>query len=260
MLGRGPKAVNAGPRPDTGPKLKGGAEAQKWGRSPMQGQNPKAGPKPDAVNAGPEADAGPKPNAVNACSIRKCKRCKSKGFQCKSVGKRTGLVGVVRAHRGTYAEDSARAGRDVLARRLVTRSVALREVHRTGQETCWNTWRRRGMVKTLALINKLLVPLCDFSMKTISFGSEISELGLDGHIRSGSCAGTPNGHGSGWHPHGTPLEAPRGSSYPSVACSQDAVKGPDGLNNKGYLITTPSDHLEDNTGQGRIDETMRARE
>ncbi|OWM68046.1 hypothetical protein CDL15_Pgr017614 [Punica granatum] len=68
----------------------------------MQGQNPKAGPKPDAVNTGPELDAGlkldavnagsepdagpkpdvgPEPNAINACSIRKCKRCKSKG-QC----------------------------------------------------------------------------------------------------------------------------------------------------------------------------------
>ncbi|PKI69559.1 hypothetical protein CRG98_010042 [Punica granatum] len=51
-----------------------------------------------------------------------------------------------------------------------------------------------------------------------------------------------------------------GSSYPSVACSQDAVEGPDGLSHEGYLITTPSDHLEDNAGQGRIDETMRARE
>ncbi|PKI78951.1 hypothetical protein CRG98_000663 [Punica granatum] len=102
MLGQGPKAVNVGPRPDAGPKLKSGAEAQKWGRSPMRGQNPKAGPKPDAVNegpepdvwpepnvvnagpepdAGPKPDTGPKPNAVNACSIRKCKRCKSKDEQ-----------------------------------------------------------------------------------------------------------------------------------------------------------------------------------
>ncbi|OWM78332.1 hypothetical protein CDL15_Pgr001053 [Punica granatum] len=53
MLGRSPKTVNAGPRPD-------------------------AGPKPDE---GPEPDAGPKPDVVNAYSIRKCKRCKSKG-QC----------------------------------------------------------------------------------------------------------------------------------------------------------------------------------
>ncbi|PKI47011.1 hypothetical protein CRG98_032596 [Punica granatum] len=50
MLGRSPKTVNAGPRPD-------------------------AGPKPDE---GPEPDAGPKPDVVNAYSIRKCKRCKSK--------------------------------------------------------------------------------------------------------------------------------------------------------------------------------------
>ncbi|OWM67641.1 hypothetical protein CDL15_Pgr024726 [Punica granatum] len=68
----------------------------------MRGQNPKAGPKPDAANAGSEPDAvnagpepdvepkpdarpkpdvGPEPNAVNACSIRKCKRCKIKS-QC----------------------------------------------------------------------------------------------------------------------------------------------------------------------------------
>ncbi|PKI73147.1 hypothetical protein CRG98_006458 [Punica granatum] len=78
MLGRGPKAVNAGPRPDAGPKLKSGAEAQKWGRSPMRGRNAKAGPKLDAVNAGPEPDARPKAHAVNVCSIRKCNRCKSK--------------------------------------------------------------------------------------------------------------------------------------------------------------------------------------
>ncbi|OWM82772.1 hypothetical protein CDL15_Pgr008653 [Punica granatum] len=117
MLGRGSKAVNAGPRPDAGPKPKSGAEAQKWGRSPMQGQNPKVnaelepdvrpkpnavnarlepytgsepdvGSEPNAVNVGPEPDAGlepnavnagPEPDAVNACSIGKCKRCKSKG-------------------------------------------------------------------------------------------------------------------------------------------------------------------------------------
>ncbi|PKI64013.1 hypothetical protein CRG98_015599 [Punica granatum] len=126
-----------------GPKLKGGAEAQKWGRSPMRGQNPKASPKPDAVNAGHKPDAGPKPKSEPEA------RCR---FQCKSVGKRTGLVGDVRAHRGTYAEASARARRDVLARCLVTRSVALREVHRTSQETCWNTWRRRGTVKTVSCL------------------------------------------------------------------------------------------------------------
>ncbi|PKI48460.1 hypothetical protein CRG98_031149 [Punica granatum] len=78
MLGRSPKAVNAGPGPDAGSKPKSVAEAQKWGRSPMRGRNPKvnAGLEPDA---GPKPDAEPKPNAVNACSIRKCKRCKSKG-------------------------------------------------------------------------------------------------------------------------------------------------------------------------------------
>ncbi|OWM90205.1 hypothetical protein CDL15_Pgr006526 [Punica granatum] len=101
----------AGPKPDAinaGAGARCGVEAQKWGRNPMRGRssmhgrNPKAGPNPDVVNAGPEPDAGPKPdvvyagmepdagpepdvgpepNAVNACSIRKCKRCKSKG-QC----------------------------------------------------------------------------------------------------------------------------------------------------------------------------------
>ncbi|OWM75373.1 hypothetical protein CDL15_Pgr021089 [Punica granatum] len=137
MQDRGPKAVNAGPRPNEGPKPKSGAKAQKWGQSPMQGRNPKVnagpepdvrpkpnavtagpepdtepepdvGPEPNAVNAGPEPDAEPEPNAVNAgpepdaepepnavnagpepdarlepdavnaCSIGKCKRCKSK--------------------------------------------------------------------------------------------------------------------------------------------------------------------------------------
>ncbi|OWM70981.1 hypothetical protein CDL15_Pgr013162 [Punica granatum] len=67
-----------------GPKLKSGAEAQKWGRIPMRGQNPKAGPKPDAVNAEPEPDAGPKPDAVNAGSEPRCRaraRCGA-GAQC----------------------------------------------------------------------------------------------------------------------------------------------------------------------------------
>ncbi|PKI49043.1 hypothetical protein CRG98_030566 [Punica granatum] len=51
-----------------------GAEAQKWGQSPMQGRNPKvnAGPeadvrsKPNVVNTGPEPDARPKPDEINA--------------------------------------------------------------------------------------------------------------------------------------------------------------------------------------------------
>ncbi|OWM72664.1 hypothetical protein CDL15_Pgr005253 [Punica granatum] len=47
-------------------------------RGLMRGRSPKVGPKPDEE---PEPDVRPKPNAVNACSIRKCKRCKSKG-QC----------------------------------------------------------------------------------------------------------------------------------------------------------------------------------
>ncbi|PKI62738.1 hypothetical protein CRG98_016868, partial [Punica granatum] len=69
MLGRSPKV---GPKPDEEPE-------------------PDVRPKPHAVNAGrepdagSEPDAGPKPNAVNACSIRKCKRCKSKGWHDSPV-------------------------------------------------------------------------------------------------------------------------------------------------------------------------------
>ncbi|PKI51481.1 hypothetical protein CRG98_028128 [Punica granatum] len=68
-------------RPDAGPKLKSGAEAQKWGRNPKVNAGPKADvrSKPKAVNAGPEPDAGPKPNAINAGLIGKCKKCESKG-------------------------------------------------------------------------------------------------------------------------------------------------------------------------------------
>ncbi|OWM66814.1 hypothetical protein CDL15_Pgr027002 [Punica granatum] len=81
------KAVNAGPGPESSKcraEARCRAKAQKWGR------NPKASMKPDAVNVGPEPDAGPKPdagpepdarlkpNTVNACSIRKYNRCKSK--------------------------------------------------------------------------------------------------------------------------------------------------------------------------------------
>ncbi|OWM64715.1 hypothetical protein CDL15_Pgr005978 [Punica granatum] len=117
MRGRSPKAVDVGPKPESS---RCGAEARKQymrGRSPKVGSKPdavNAGPKPYAVNAGPKPDAGQKPkswvealcskclaearcgakpksgaearcgaepDAVNACSIRKCKRCKSKG-QC----------------------------------------------------------------------------------------------------------------------------------------------------------------------------------
>ncbi|OWM72928.1 hypothetical protein CDL15_Pgr016560 [Punica granatum] len=81
MLGQNPKVVIAGPRHESSKcrtEARCGAEAQKWGQSPMRGRNPNVSPKLDAENTGPEPDARPKPNAVNACSIRKCKRCKSK--------------------------------------------------------------------------------------------------------------------------------------------------------------------------------------
>ncbi|OWM70135.1 hypothetical protein CDL15_Pgr025985 [Punica granatum] len=66
-------------------------------RGSIWGRSSKVRPKPAAVNAGPEPDAGPKPdarpkpdvgpepNAVNACSIRKYKRCKSKGWHDSPV-------------------------------------------------------------------------------------------------------------------------------------------------------------------------------
>ncbi|OWM91296.1 hypothetical protein CDL15_Pgr000240 [Punica granatum] len=63
MHGQNPKA---GPKPDAvnaGAGARCGAEAQKWGRnpmrgrSPMHGQNPKAGPKPD-VKCGARARCG----------------------------------------------------------------------------------------------------------------------------------------------------------------------------------------------------------
>ncbi|PKI58286.1 hypothetical protein CRG98_021368 [Punica granatum] len=76
MQGRNLK-VNAGPEPDVRQK----PNAVNAGPELEAGPEPDAGPKPNAVNAGPEPDVGPKPYAVNACSIRKCKRCKSKG-QC----------------------------------------------------------------------------------------------------------------------------------------------------------------------------------
>ncbi|PKI75872.1 hypothetical protein CRG98_003787 [Punica granatum] len=55
------------------------------GYSPMLGRSPKAvnaGPKPDAwlkPDAGPKPYAGLKPNAINVGPIGKCKKCKTKG-------------------------------------------------------------------------------------------------------------------------------------------------------------------------------------
>ncbi|OWM76958.1 hypothetical protein CDL15_Pgr011683 [Punica granatum] len=131
MRGRNPKAVHAGPKPNAGnagPKpnarnagSKPDAEMQggspMMGRSPMQGQSPKVrpkpnvGPKPNVVNVGPKPDAGPKPEsgaetqcvAEAQCSClfvvdflqwekESMKEQNRSRFQCKSVGKRTGLV------------------------------------------------------------------------------------------------------------------------------------------------------------------------
>ncbi|OWM83045.1 hypothetical protein CDL15_Pgr005074 [Punica granatum] len=103
MLGRGPKAVNAGPRPDAGPKLKSGAEAQKWGRSPMRGRNAKAGPKLDAVNAGPEPDARPKAHASLVDAQGLAKRCASDHAVMFSVSKK--LVSVSLTWEGESALD-----------------------------------------------------------------------------------------------------------------------------------------------------------
>ncbi|PKI50043.1 hypothetical protein CRG98_029569 [Punica granatum] len=85
----------------------------------MRGQNPKAGPKPNAVNAGPEPDAGPNPDVVNAVS-----EPDAGPEPDVSVGKRTGLVGVVRARQ----ECVHGQGGGMLARRGRTHSVVLVDV------------------------------------------------------------------------------------------------------------------------------------
>ncbi|OWM84373.1 hypothetical protein CDL15_Pgr021049 [Punica granatum] len=75
MRGRSPKAVDAGPKPESS---RWGAEAQKQymrGRSPKVGPNPdavNAGPKPYAVNAGPKPDAGQKPKSWAEALCSKC--------------------------------------------------------------------------------------------------------------------------------------------------------------------------------------------
>ncbi|PKI68032.1 hypothetical protein CRG98_011628 [Punica granatum] len=81
MKGRSPKV---GPKPDEGPKPKSGVEAQKWGRSPIRSQNPKAGPKARCSKSG----VGTRCRAEARCS--KCGvgvRCRAKarcraGTQC----------------------------------------------------------------------------------------------------------------------------------------------------------------------------------
>ncbi|PKI64288.1 hypothetical protein CRG98_015328 [Punica granatum] len=52
----------------------------------MRGRSPKVGSEPNAVNAGPKPDAEPKPNAINACSIGKCKKCNNEGQLRNSTG------------------------------------------------------------------------------------------------------------------------------------------------------------------------------
>ncbi|OWM78093.1 hypothetical protein CDL15_Pgr018662 [Punica granatum] len=82
MKGQSPKAVNVRPKPNIGLKpnaVNAGPEPNAVNAEP----EPDAGSKPNAVNARPEPDAvnaGPEPNAVNACSIRKCKKCKNKAL------------------------------------------------------------------------------------------------------------------------------------------------------------------------------------
>ncbi|OWM80809.1 hypothetical protein CDL15_Pgr006839 [Punica granatum] len=78
MLGRGPKAVNAGPEPESSKcrtEARYGAEAQKWGRIPKVGSKPDAGPKP---KSGPEA-------RCNKCGVGALCRAKTRcgaGAQC----------------------------------------------------------------------------------------------------------------------------------------------------------------------------------
>ncbi|PKI64329.1 hypothetical protein CRG98_015278 [Punica granatum] len=107
-----PNAVNAGREPDAGSELEAGPK-------PNEGPEPDVRPKPNAVNAGREPDAGseleagPKPNAVNACSIRKCKRCKSKGM----VKAASGLPAKVDTNRLSFGV-GGRAGRPLVIARL----------------------------------------------------------------------------------------------------------------------------------------------
>ncbi|PKI38931.1 hypothetical protein CRG98_040703 [Punica granatum] len=81
-----PNAINAGPEPNVGlkpnavnagPKLDVGSEPD----AVNAGSEPDAinvGPEPDTIDAGLKPDVGPEPNAVNAVSIGKCKKCKTK--------------------------------------------------------------------------------------------------------------------------------------------------------------------------------------
>ncbi|PKI52603.1 hypothetical protein CRG98_027031 [Punica granatum] len=74
MQGRSPKAVNAGLKPDEGPKPNAGnarlkPDARNAGPKLDAGSKPNAWPKPNARNAGLKLDAGnagPKPDVVNA--------------------------------------------------------------------------------------------------------------------------------------------------------------------------------------------------
>ncbi|PKI65441.1 hypothetical protein CRG98_014180 [Punica granatum] len=196
MLGWNPKAVNVGPGPESSKcriETRYGAEAQEWGRSPMRGQNPKAGPKPDAVNAGAGARCS---KCVLVDEILVC--CWTPSVEAKDVffcsleiplikGRMLGEVWTLGNHSSPRIQD-------------------LFDV-------------------TLAICGCLILPPSMFKSSSRRI-----------------------------------LEDRLGSSYLSVTCSQNAVEGPNGLSHEGYLITTPSDHLEDNAGQGRIDETMRARE
>ncbi|PKI67601.1 hypothetical protein CRG98_012024 [Punica granatum] len=169
MLGRGSKAVNAGPRPDAGPKPKSGAEAQKWGRSPMQGQNPKVNaelepdvrPKPNAVNArlepytGSEPDVGSEPNAVGRPSVHSSS---CRGGRVKAA---SGLPAKV----GTTCLSCGVGGRDGLG--LWSQHISLWRSEDRGWSTCegwhdspvvrggWPRWTasghstsRHGEVKT----------------------------------------------------------------------------------------------------------------
>ncbi|PKI64553.1 hypothetical protein CRG98_014985 [Punica granatum] len=245
-----------------------------WDRSPMRSRSPKVGPKPDE---GPKPKSRPEGRCSKSGAEARCSKC-GVGARCRA---------------------KARCG----AGTQCSKCVLDKEVQKMRKERCKrpSPWKApvpgEGLVE-LVLIAKLLILLGDLPAEMISFGSEMSELGLDGHIWSGSCAGLEipliksRMLGEVWTlgNHSSPciqdlfdvtlaicrclilppsmfksrssriLGDRLGSSYPSVACSQDAVEGPDGLSHEGYLITTPSDHLENNAGQGSIDKTMRARE
>ncbi|PKI57883.1 hypothetical protein CRG98_021722 [Punica granatum] len=99
MQGQSPKAVDAGPEPDAGPKL----------------DMVNAGPKPDAVNMGPEPDAGlkpdvgqkPKSGAEARCGAKaRCRKCGA-GARCRAGARCSKCGAGARCRAGTRCRAGA---------------------------------------------------------------------------------------------------------------------------------------------------------